>query len=87
MFHFHMPLGGYHGSMKCMCVCVCVCVYICVCVCVYVCMYPNNSRAGLDKHGLNTRCKNQLSFQLQTSQMFKSNYSVVKYITVCPAMF
>ena len=48
---------------------------------------PNNSRTGLDKHGLNTRCKNQLSFQLQTSQLFKSNYSGVKYITVRPAKF
>jgi hypothetical protein len=56
----------------------------------YVCMYvdnPNNSRTGLDIHGLNTRCKNQLSFQLQTSQLFKSNNCGVKYITVCPAMF
>jgi hypothetical protein len=59
-------------------------------VCVYVCMYvdnPINSQTGLDKHGLNTRCKNQLSFQLQTSQLFKSDYSGVKCITVCPAMF
>jgi len=48
---------------------------------------PNNSRTGLDILGLNTRCKVQLSFQLQTSQLFKSNYSGVKYITVCPAMF
>ena len=82
MFHFHMPLGGCHRSMKRMCVCVCVCV----CVCMYV-DNPNNSQKGLDKHELNTRCKNQLSFQLQTSQLFKSNYSGVKYITVCPAMF
>ena len=57
-------------------------------MCVYMFVdNPNNSRTGLDKHGLNTRCKNKLSFQLQTSQLFKSNYSVVKYITVCPAMF
>ena len=59
---------------------------VCVCVCMYV-DNPNNSRTGLDKHGLNTRCKNQISFQFQTSQLFKSNYSGVKYITVCPAMF
>jgi len=60
------------------------------CVCVYVCMYvdnPNNSWTGLDIHGLNTRCKNQLSFQLQISQLFKCNCAGVKYLTVCPAMF
>ena len=76
-----MPLGGCYGSTKCMC------VYMYVCM--YVCMYvdnPNNSWTGLDKHGLNTRCKNQLSFQLQTSQLFNSNYAGVNYITVCPAM-
>jgi len=74
MFHIHMPLGDVMDRWN---------------VCVYTCMYvdnPNNSWTGLDKHGLNTRCKNQLSFQLQTSQLFKSNYSDVKYITVCPAM-
>jgi len=40
----------------------------------HICIYvdnPNNSRTGLDIHGLNTRRKNQLSFQLQTSQLFK----------------
>jgi len=69
-------MGDVMDQLKCMCVCIC--------------MYVdnlNNFRTGLDKHGLNTRCKNQLSFQLQTSHLFKSNYSGAKYITVCSAMF
>ena len=67
---------------------VCVCVYIYICM--YVCLYvdnPNNSLTGLDKYGLNTSCKNQLLFQLQTSKLIESNYFGVKYITVCQAMF
>ena len=77
MFHNHMPLGVCYGSMKYMCVYMYVCMYV---------ANPNNSRLGLDKKALNTRCKNQLSFQLRTSQLFRSNYSGFNCIMVCLAI-
>jgi len=51
---------------------------------------PNNFQAGLEIHGLHTRNKKiNLSFQLETSQVFKMELPilVLEYITVCPAIF
>jgi hypothetical protein len=49
----------------------------------------NNFQTSLEIHGLHTRCKNQLSFQLQTSQVFKKELHILllKYITVCLTVF
>ena len=49
----------------------------------------NNFQTGLEIHGLHTRSKNNFSFQLQTSQVFKKELPilVLKYVTVCPAIF
>ena len=50
---------------------------------------PNNFQTGLEVHGLHTRSKNNFSFKLQTSQVFKKELPtlVLKYIIVCPAIF
>jgi hypothetical protein len=50
---------------------------------------PYNFQAGLQIHGLHSRSKNQLFIPIEnlTSVQKGITYSVLKYITVCPAIF
>ena len=50
---------------------------------------PNNFQTGLEIHGLHTRSKNQLFIPIANPKSVQKGitYSVLKYITVCPAIF
>ena len=50
---------------------------------------PNNFQTGLEMQGLHTRSKNQLFIPIAnlTSVQKGITYSVLKYTTVCPAIF
>jgi len=50
---------------------------------------PNNFQTVSAVHGLHARSKNQLLFQIKTSQVFKKELPtlVLKYIIVCPAIY
>ena len=57
---------------------------------VFITDNPNNFQTGLEIRGLHTGSKKiNFSFQQQTSQVFKKKLPilVLKYKTVCPAIF
>jgi len=50
---------------------------------------PNNFKTALEIHGLQTRSKNQLFITIANLSSVQKGitYSVLKYVTVCPAIF